>query len=48
MGELRAASESEHRKRGELEAALREASSIFKRELQDKNEQLEMLRRELR
>lgn len=48
VAELRAASEDEHHRRGELEGALREASAIFKRELQDKNEQLDLLRRELR
>ncbi len=41
-------SEEEQRRRGELEGALREASSIFKRELQEKNEQLQLLRREIR
>ena len=48
VADLKAASEDEQRRRGELEGALREASGIFKRELQDKNEQLDLLRRELR
>ncbi|PRW57326.1 P-loop containing nucleoside triphosphate hydrolases superfamily isoform 1 [Chlorella sorokiniana] len=45
---LEASGEGERDRRREVEAALQEASSIFKRELSDKNQQLELLRQEIR
>ncbi|PSC71060.1 P-loop containing nucleoside triphosphate hydrolases superfamily isoform 1 isoform B [Micractinium conductrix] len=48
VAELEASGEGERGRRRELEAALQEASSIFKRELEDKNQQLELLRGEIK
>lgn len=48
LTELQALSEDEQKRRCEVESALHEASSIFKKELEEKNEQLDVLRNELR
>lgn len=48
MAELEASGEGERERRREVEAALQEASSIFKRELADKSQQLDLLRQEIR
>ncbi|KAK9837993.1 hypothetical protein WJX74_009185 [Apatococcus lobatus] len=48
VDELRSAGQGESRRRWELEGALREAATIFKRELCDKNETLRTLQSELR
>lgn len=48
VDELRTAGQGESQRRWELEGALREAASIFKRELCDKNETLRTLQSELR
>ena len=47
MAEAEAAAECERGRRREVEAALREASAIFKRELADKNGQLDLLRQQV-
>ena len=48
VAELEAAGQMERERRREVEAALAEASAIFKRELADKSGQLELLRQEIK
>lgn len=48
VAEQEAGGEGERGRRREVEAALQEASAIFKRELADKGQQLEQLRQEIR
>jgi Tfp pilus assembly protein PilE len=48
LAEVEAAGQMERERRREVEAALAEASAIFKRELADKNGQLELQRQEIR
>jgi ribosome recycling factor len=46
--QVRDMSEKEHAKRRQLERALRDASSVFKKELWDKSDELHQLQAELR